>query len=160
MTDTQRAALGAVIAAIVAFAIGAGWQYSSARNYRTQLETSRVQLDSTRYELTYEKLEATLGAATIEAHRGNHESARRLASDFFSGLQAEMESAPGAARAELDRILSQRDAMITALSRGSPESPGLLSDLYVRYRTAMGRPTGPIPAPASAPPAPTTTTGQ
>lgn len=161
MTDTQRAVLGALVAAIIGFAIGAGWQYSSARGYRSQLETSTAELDSTRHDLTYERLEATLGAATVEAHRGNHESARRLTSDFFSSMQAELDAAPASARPGLSAILSQRDAMITALSRGSPESAGLLSDLFVRYRTAMGKATGPIPAPASVPPtAPTTTTGQ
>lgn len=158
MTETQQAVLGAVVAAIVGFAIGAGWQYSSARGFRGELETTRTELDSTSHELALQRLEATLGAATIESHRGNHESGRRLASEFFSGLQDEVERAPAAAQPEFRAILEQRDAMITALSRGSPESAGLLSDLFVRFRTALGEDVGPIPAPASEPP--TTTTSQ
>lgn len=156
MTDTQQVVLGAITAAIVGFAIGAGWQYSSARGYRGELETARTELDSTQHELTFQRLEATLGAATIESQRGNHESARRLASDFFGGLQTDIERAPAAAQGQLRGILGQRDAMITALSRGSPESAGLLSELFVSYRAAIGEPIGPIPAPASEPPAPTT----
>lgn len=149
MTDTQRVVLGAVIAAILGFALGAGWQYSNARSYRGQLETMRVELDSTRHELTFQRLEATLGAATIEAQRGNHESARRLASDFFTMLQAEIESAPPQAQPALHSILAQRDVMITELSRASLESGGVLAELFAEYRMAMGDPVGPV-TPASA----------
>lgn len=146
MTDTQRVVLGAVVAAIAGFALGAGWQYTTARGYRADLETARVELDSTRHELRFQRLEATLGAATIEAQRGNHESARRLASDFFTGLQAAIESAPEAARPALSDILAQRDIMITELSRASLDSGGVLAELFAEYRTAMGEPVGPIPA--------------
>jgi hypothetical protein len=156
MTDTQRVVLGAVVAAIVGFAIGAGWQFSGARAARADLETTRVELDSTRHELTFEHLEATLGAATIEAQRGNHESARRLASDFFTRLQADVETAPAGAQASLRSILAQRDVMITELSRASLESGGQLAELFAQYRAAMGDPVGPIPAPSATP---TTTTG-
>lgn len=158
MKDTQRVVLGVVIAAVVAFAIGAGWQYSKARAYRGELETTRTQLDTARHELTFRRLEATLGAATIEAQRGNHESARRLASDFFSGLQAAIPTAPAAAQPALHQIQAQRDAMITELSRANLESGGLLAEIFDRYRGAMGEPVGPIPAPSGQPPAGDTTT--
>lgn len=149
MTDTQRVVLGAAVAAIAGFALGAGWQYSSARAYRGELETTRVELDSTRHDLTFQRLEATLGAATIEAQRGNHESARRLASDFFTGLQAAVDSAADSARPTLSSILAQRDVIITELSRASLESGGVLAELFADYRTALGEPVGPIPvAPA------------
>jgi hypothetical protein len=160
MTDTQRAVLGAVVAAIVGFAIGAGWQYSIARGFRGDLDTTRTELDSTRHDLTFQTLEATLGAATIEAQRGNHESARRLASQFFTGLQSEIASAPPAAQPELRRILDQRDVMITELSRASLESGGQLAEVFAEYRMAMGEPVGPLPAAsADSQPAPDTTTG-
>jgi hypothetical protein len=148
MTDTQRVVLGAAVAAIAGFAIGAGWQYSSAKNYRSDLESTRIVLDSTHHELTYQRLEATLGAATIEAQRGNHESARRLASDFFTTLQAEFETAPPQAQPALRRILDQRDSIITELSRARLESGGVLAELFAEYRTALGEPVGPIPVEA------------
>lgn len=150
MTDTQRVVLGVVIAAVVGFAIGAGWQYSSARAWRGELETTRTQLDTTRHELTFQRLEAMLGGATLEAQRGNHESARRLASRFFTTLQAEIESAPQAAQPALRSILAERDVMITELSRASLESGGQLADLFDQYRSALGDPVGPLP-PASRP---------
>ena len=146
MTDTQRVVLGAAVAAIAGFAIGAGWQYSSARAYRSDLDSTRVVLDSTRHELTYQRLEATLGAATIEAQSGNHESARRLASEFFTTLQAEIETAPPQAQPALRGILDQRDVIITELSRARLESGGVLAELFAQYRTALGEPVGPIPA--------------
>jgi hypothetical protein len=152
MRDTQRVVLGVVIAAVVAFAIGGGWQFSKARAYRGELETTRAQLDTARYELTFRRLEATLGTATIEAQRGNHESARRLASDFFSGLQTAIEEAPVSAQPALQQIQAQRDAMITELSRANLESGGLLAAIFDRYRAAMGEPVGPIPAPSAQPP--------
>ena len=152
MTDMQRVVLGTTIAAIVGFAIGAGWQYSSARAYRGDLETTRVDLDSTRHELVFQRLEATLGAATIEAQRGNHESARRLASSFFSMLQSEVASAEPAAQGPLRGILDQRDAIITELSRASLESGGVLAELFAEFRQAMGEPVGPVPPESAAPP--------
>jgi hypothetical protein len=158
MKDTQRVVLGVVIAAVVAFAIGAGWQFSSARAYRGELETTRTQLDTAHYELTFRRLEATLGAATIEAQRGNHESARRLASDFFSSLQTAIPTAPASAQPALQQIQAERDAMITELSRANLESGGLLAATFDRYRVAMGEPVGPIPAPSGQPPAGDTTT--
>ena len=158
MTDTQRVVLGAVIAAIVGFAIGAGWQYSSARASRGDLETTRMELDTTRHELTFQRLEATLGAATIEAQRGNHESARRLASEFFTTLQSEVGSAPQSAQQELNRILTERDVMITELSRASLESGGQLAELFDQYRSAMGDPIGPLPPPSRPEAAPPTDT--
>lgn len=160
MTDTQRIVLGAALAAVVGFAIGAGWQYSSARSYRNDLETTRAELDSTHHELTYQRLEATLGAATIEAQRGNHESARRLASDFFTSLQAEITSAPAAAQPALRQILDQRDVMITELSRASLDTGGRLAETFAQFRTAIGEPVGPIPPPSATPQQQPLTTGQ
>lgn len=160
MTDTQRVVLGAALAAVVGFAIGAGWQYSSVRSFRNDLETTRAELDSTRHELTYQRLEATLGAATIEAQRGNHESARRLASDFFTSLQAEITSAPADAQPALRQILDQRDVMITELSRASLDTGGRLAETFAQFRTAIGEPVGPIPPPSATPQQQPLTTGQ
>ena len=148
MTREQKIILGAVIAAVAAFLIGFGWQYSKARGLQQQL-------DQTSVDLTFKRLEATLAAATIEADRGNYEIARQLASDFFTGLQSEMDRAPEERRAELQRILSLRDGVITAASRSDPQTGSLLAQLYFTYRVASGD--TPVaspatPAPAAAPP--------
>lgn len=144
MTRLQRSLLFA-LAVVLAFGIGFGWQYLRAERIERALASARAQL-------TLRSLEGTLGAAAIEAQRGTFESARTLASDFFTGLQQTIETAPPAAREELRGVLADRDAIITALSRAGPEAAETLVRLFVRYRVALGGPEKAIPvAPAPAP---------
>lgn len=131
---------------ILAFLIGFGWQYTRAIGYRGQLDRSEQ-------ALTFQHLEATLGAATIEAERGSYEAARQLASDFFTSLQQNIGQASPAATAGLRSILGERDAVITALSRADSQSGNALATLFERYRAALGesmpRPTPPDSAAAT-----------
>jgi hypothetical protein len=142
----QKTILVAIAAAVLGFAIGALWQFTNARSHAQE----RAVVER---ELRFQTLEATLGAATIEAQRGSYEISRQLASDFFSGLQGELGRASGERRAALEEISEQRDAMITTLSRSDPQAGAMLAQLFTRYRIAMGRPVGPSeetrPAPES-----------
>jgi hypothetical protein len=152
MTREQKILLGAFIGIVAAFLIGFGWQYSRARSFENRLA------DVTR-DYTFKRLEATLAAATIEAQRGNYELARRHSSDFFTALQDALPDAPDNARATLQRISTQRDAIITATSRSDTQAASILEQLYGSYRVAFGGvPVAPTPAPA--PPTTTTTTTQ
>ncbi len=140
---------------VVAFLVGFGWQFGRAHSLAGRLE-------QTERELTFQRMEATLGAATIEAQRGGFEPARQLASDFFTQLQAAADQAPPAGQPQLQAILANRDQVITELSRNDAQSVGVLAGLFVKYRTAVGEspsaPPGGTPAPAPAPaPGPTTT---
>lgn len=150
MSDQQKTILVAAVAAIVGFGIGAIWQYTSARNYAQRL-------NSVEAEYTFQRLEATLGAATIEAQRGSFEIARQLASDFFTDLQAAANRAPEGQQQVVRDMLQNRDAMITALSRSDQQSGSMLAQLFTRFRIARGEPVGPdgrtAPAPGL-PPAP------
>lgn len=145
MTSTQRA-LALAGAVVLAFLIGFGWQAMRAGRLDDQLERTERQL-------AFTSLEATLGAAAIEADRGSHEASRQLTSDFFTGLQSAIDRAPAEAREPLRAILGERDATITMLSRGDPESRHHLGRLFLRYRLALGRetrtPTAPAPGPAA-----------
>jgi hypothetical protein len=136
MNERHRMIAIALAALIVGFALGALWQYTSARSYAQRLHT-------TEHDLTFKRLEASLGAATIEAQRGSYEIARQLASDFFTGLQDALGTAPAQRQPEFTSILQQRDPMITALSRSDLQSGAMLAQLFVRYRIAMGEPVGP-----------------
>jgi hypothetical protein len=136
MTPQQRTMLVAAAAAILGFAVGALWQFTSARGYANEL-------DRTTTELTFQQLEATLGAATIEAQRGSHEIGRQLASEFFGGLQNAISEAPVDRQQAFRDILARRDAMITALSRSDPQAGPMLAQIFVRYRLAMGETVGP-----------------
>ena len=154
MTREGRIALTGVIATVLAFAIGFGWQYTRARGLQQQLDVAST-------DLAFERLEATLAAATIEADRNNYEIARQLASDFFTGLQNEMQRAPEEKQPELQRILSLRDGVITAASRSDSQTGSLLAQLYSTYRVAFGdSPVTLQPAPQNQPAPSTTTTSQ
>jgi hypothetical protein len=146
MYERQHLILTGLAALIIGFAIGAIWQYTSARSYSDRL-------DHTEHDLTFKRLEAMLGAATIESQRGSYEIARQLASDFFTGLQEELPRATAARQQEFREILRQRDSMITALSRSDPQTGAQLAQLFTRYRIAMGEPVGPDGS-RSAPPPP------
>jgi hypothetical protein len=136
MTERHRMIVAALAALIIGFAIGALWQYTSARSYQGRLQT-------TQHDLTFKSLEASLGAATIEAQRGSYEIARQLASEFFTGLQNELGRATPQRQDEFRSILQQRDPMITALSRSDPQAGTMLAQIFMRYRIAMGEPVGP-----------------
>jgi hypothetical protein len=145
MRRDNRLPLYIAVGVISGFLIGFLWQYIQASNTRADL--ARVE-----HELTFQQLEAELGAAAVEAWRGGYETARQLASNFFSGLQQEIGRAPADARPVLDDILQRRDVMITALSRNDPQSAPLLGQLLVGYRTAFGRVVAPGPGTQPAPP--------
>lgn len=143
MTSTQRTA--AVVAAVLlAFLVGFGWQ---------SIRASRIgdELERTERALAFTGLEATLGAAAIDAQRGSFEASRQSASDFFTGLQTSIDRAPAAAREELRAILAERDVTITMLSRGDPQSGDQLSRMFLRYRFALGRHVSSPPASAPVP---------
>lgn len=128
LSQGQKRALIFVAAIIVAFGAGAGWQFLRANALERQLR-------ETQHTLAFRSLEATLGAATLEAQRGSNEVARLLLSEFFTGLQAALDQAPVTARQRFDAILSERDALITALSRGDPEAGTRLAYLYLQFRS-------------------------
>lgn len=153
MTRESKLVLGGLIGIVLAFLVGFGWQYTRAR-------AAEKNLDGVTHELTFKRLEATLAAATVEADRGNYEIARRLSSDFFTGLQDALPKAQGEQRMVLERIAAQRDAIITAASRSDVQTASLLGQLYSTYRVTFGGlPVTPQPG-AAQPPAPATTTSQ
>lgn len=149
----SRALLYGGIAILVVFIAAMLWQLLQTRRAEARLAEARQ-------ELAVARLEATLGAATIEAQQGSYELARQLASRFFTGMQARVDEATPATRGAFEEILAQRDAVITMLSRNDPQSASMLSLLFRQLRTALYGPTrlDPIPAPladsAAAAPAP------
>ncbi len=86
------------------------------------------------------KMQNSLGSAAIDARRGDYETARQAASDFFTLLGAETSKGVDSALSQPQRkggaqpLLAQRDQIITLLARGDVASADMLSDLYVAYR--------------------------
>lgn len=136
---TARRVVWIVVAVILAFALGAGWQYLQAREASSELE-------ETQRTLALLRLESTLASAAIDAQLGNYELARRRASGFFTDLQQSIAQLPADGRGAFQQLLGQRDATITMLSRGDPQSASVLTRAYVELRGALERA---IPRPAA-----------
>ena len=130
-TGNRNIIIYVVIAVIVAFLAGFGWQYVRANS----VDRERARLHD---ELVFKRLETMLAAALIEADRGNYESSRQLSSEFFTALQQHISEAPQNTHQELTAIMHQRDDVITAASRGSSETSALLGQIYNTYRVAFG----------------------
>ena len=140
-----RAVLAA-LAAVLAFALGAAWQYVGARQARTQLAAAQQ-------ALTLARLDATLSGAVIAAQAGDAERSRLGASEFFTGLQRHLVGQADKTTADvqaLRRVLGQRDATITALARNDPAAVGMLRRLLGEYESVPG--VAARPGPSSAPP--------
>jgi hypothetical protein len=148
MTRREKLILTVAAMLVLVFAGLALWQRATAGAAERRLAAVGT-------ELALQRHESTLALAAIEAGRGSYELARQLASDFFTGLQAELGQAPEAARAELQQLQQQRDGMITALSRSDSQAAPQLVQLLIRFRIALGEPVGPqqpaMSAPADAP---------
>lgn len=139
MKPRLRNSLIVVAAVAVAFGGGTAWQFVQARQARQALDTARQEMAVIRGERALEQLEATLALATVAAQFGDFERGRQLASDFFDLLQRQPDAAPKIARSGFSEILSQRDGIITVLSRGQPESGFALVSLLGSLQNALGR---------------------
>jgi hypothetical protein len=89
-------------------------------------------------QLSLAKMQNSLGSAAIDARRGDYETARVAASDFFTLLRAETSKGADSALSQAQQdgaqpLFVQRDQIITLLSRGDVASADTLSDLYVAY---------------------------
>ncbi len=131
----SRTVLWIAAGILAAFLAGFVWQYMEARE-------ARDARDLAERELVYQRLGNVLGSAVVQAGQGNHEPARQLASRFYSELDEHLRAAPDAPGAvepgTLEQVLRGRDDMITALSRGNPDSEDLLAGTFVRFHRAAG----------------------
>ncbi|MBA2380357.1 MAG: hypothetical protein H0V76_12355 [Blastocatellia bacterium] len=124
---------GAVL--LVVFLLGLVPVWLTARERAAELAETQRQLRSA-------LVKNTLASSVIDARRAEYEPARQSASDFFTNLQAEMERETDSVLTEAQResvrpLFTQRDEIITLLSRSDPASAERLSDIYVSYRNSM-----------------------
>jgi hypothetical protein len=90
------------------------------------------------------RMENSLASAAIHAQRGDYETARQAASDFFTSLRTETNKGVDSALSQaeitsLQPLVTRRDEIITLLARGDATSADQLSDLYVSYRTIVSK---------------------
>ena len=110
---------------LVAFLAGFVWMGLKFREADRQSSLARMQ--------------NSLASAAIDARRGDFETARLAASDFFTSLRAETDKGAGSTLSQAQKdgaqpLFVQQDQTITLLSRGDIASADLLSDLYVAFR--------------------------
>ena len=99
-------------------------------------------LSEAEQQLNLARMQNTLASAAIDARRGDYESARQSASDFFTSVGAETDRGDASALspAQIERVqplVTQRDKIITLLARGDLAAADRLSDLYQAYREIM-----------------------
>lgn len=137
-----------LIAVLLAFGAGFGWQFYEASLVRDELS-------ATQQELMVERLRVRLGQAAIAAQSGDYESARQRMSTFFTRLSEVQLALPEGLANVADEFLAMRDEVITGLSRSNPEFAGVLYGMLDRFRSVAGLPEdlGPAPAPPEQEPA-------
>ena len=110
---------------LLAFLLGFVPKWLKSRNAERQLSQARIA--------------NSLAFAAIDARRGDYETARQDASDFFTVLRTETSKGADSALSQAQKdgaqpLLAQRDQVITLLARGDVSSADALSDLYVAYQ--------------------------
>jgi len=96
------------------------------------------QLVSVEKELRRSRMQNTLASATIYARRGEYETARQNTSIFFTEVRSEMDKGNDGILTEqerigLNRVMAERDEIITLLSRNDPASAERLSNAFIEY---------------------------
>lgn len=99
-------------------------------------------LTAAEHQLTLFRMQNNLASAVIASQRGDYESARQAASQFFTSLRTEIDkgstsSLTQAQRDAVQPLFAGRDEIITLLARSDPAASNRLSDLYVAYRKIM-----------------------
>jgi len=130
----QRIVICAAVILIV-FLIGFVPMWLKARGCASELATVQRKLSLAR-------LQNTLASATIDARRGEYETARQAASNFFTSINAEADKGTDSAltdsqKQNIQTLFSGRDEIITLLARSDPAAADRLADLYASYRKLM-----------------------
>ena len=93
--------------------------------------------------LTLMRIEKDLGAAAIDARRGQYEAARQEASAFFTAARFEIDEPKQSVLTDQQRnaltpLLRGQDEIITLLARSDAASADRLASLYVSVRGVLG----------------------
>lgn len=118
------------VVVLIAFLLGLIPMWLSASRYENERDTARK-------NLRLSVLQNNLATATINAGRGETEQARQQTSDFFTNLRAEFDregsAFNGAQRETVQKLLAQRDVMITLLARSDATSADRMSEMYFEF---------------------------
>lgn len=116
------------------FLLGFVPMFLQARDYAAERDMARA-------EMVRLRVETLAAASALDARRGEYESARKRASEFFSLLSTELDRGPASSlAAQLDKfrpLLTQRDDFITLLARSDPAAAERLTEVYLVCRNAL-----------------------
>lgn len=102
------------------------------------------QRDVAQREVRLSQLQNILGAAMVDAQRGEYEPARQLTSDFYTNLRSQIDAANAsiftpAQRETLRPFLAERDEVITLLARSDRAAVDRLFAIYSSYNKITTR---------------------
>ena len=101
------------------------------------------QRDAAQRELHLSRIQNMLASSAVDAQRGEYETARQEASDFFTALREQLDkekkdaALTPAQRDGLKPLLTQRDDLITLLARSDPGAAPRLLDMHAAFRKAI-----------------------
>jgi hypothetical protein len=99
--------------------------------------------DALQQQLHATQLEVHLASAALMARHGDYTAARDAATQFFSAARQAVDDPDGtlsaAQRSHLQGVLTERDALISLLSRGDPAGAERSTAMYVAHRAAFPR---------------------
>jgi hypothetical protein len=146
----------AIVAVIVLFAFLIGLIPMAMQKWSVQRDLAESQKNLRRSEI-----KVLLASSIVDAARGEYEPARQAASNYFTGLNQEIEKAEADSflkKGEAEKLkpmFSERDTIITMLAQRDPAAVGRLNNLYVAYLQGLGEAQPPakpeLPAANSAP---------
>lgn len=92
-------------------------------------------------QLTRSEIFNLIATAIVDSRRGEYESARQKTSDFYTRLDAQIQSGESSAYSNvqnesLKAVFTNRDAIITLLAQRDPASVERLTDIYLIYKRA------------------------
>jgi len=99
--------------------------------------------DVLQQQLQATQAEMHLASAALMARHGDYTAARDAASQFFSAARQTLDdpdaTLSGPQRSYLQGVLTERDALISLLSRGDPAGAERSTAMYVAHRAAFPR---------------------
>lgn len=100
--------------------------------------------DAVQEQLKVAQLEMHLASAALMARHGDYTAARQSAGQFYSDAKSAVDANDGTMSAAqlsyLQSVLTERDALMSLLTRGDPAGAERSTTMYVAHRAAFPRP--------------------
>ena len=118
-----------VIAVLIAFLLGLIPMWTLAYSRGSAADKAKIDLRTA-------TLKNQIASATLYGKRGEYEKSRQFASEFFTSLKTRIETVDAGnsdRKAQLSKLLDQRDQIVTLLARSDPAGVDRLFE--IQYQT-------------------------